>query len=141
MDTTTDISLDDLSSLKCFVTWSIGWFLGFTLVLCWSIWQLPDAQGCGIKAAWVPDAFCREACLIVRFPSAPPLPHALSRDIIRLLTDYVAVLSIRFCYPSNILASDTCGVGATTNRATLRKAFHTHTRGCQNREAGNERDI
>lgn len=74
MDATTDISLDDLSSLKCFVSWSIGWFLGFTLVLCWSIWQLPDAQGCGIKAAWVPDAFCREACLIPFCPVVFAIP-------------------------------------------------------------------
>lgn len=74
MDAPTGILPDDLSALKCLVTWSIGWFLGFTLVLCWSIWQLPDAQGCGIKAAWVPDAFCREACLIVSAADSHPRP-------------------------------------------------------------------
>lgn len=72
------MGLDDLSSLKCFVTWSIVWFLGFTLVLCWSIWQLPDAGGCGIKAAWVPDAFCREACLIV---SNNLFPHGTLKSV------------------------------------------------------------
>lgn len=85
MDAPTDIIPNDLSSLKCFVTWSIGWFLGFTLVLCWSIWQLPDAQGCGIKAAWVPDAFCREACLIVSLPT--PLTYLTCKALKRTRTN------------------------------------------------------
>ncbi|PSR82522.1 hypothetical protein BD289DRAFT_12139 [Coniella lustricola] len=54
-------------SPRCEVTLAIFWFLGFTLVLCWSIYSLPDGGG---QATWVPAVFRRQSCLMVSFP--PP---------------------------------------------------------------------
>lgn len=56
-----------LTEQRCELTIVIGWFLGFTLVLCWSIYQLPDGGG---QATWVPDAFRRRTCLAVSPPQS-----------------------------------------------------------------------
>lgn len=54
---------NDVDPSKCALAATIIWLLGFTSVLCWSILQVPDGGG---HAAWVPDVFCRETCLVVR---------------------------------------------------------------------------
>ncbi|KAF3767152.1 hypothetical protein M406DRAFT_69314 [Cryphonectria parasitica EP155] len=51
--------------MRCTVTLAIFWFLGFTLVLCWTIYTLPDGGG---EATWVPDVLRRDTCMIPLCP-------------------------------------------------------------------------
>lgn len=61
MHTTIPVHSIDLSA-RCMISWFVVWFIGFTLLLCWSILQIPDGGG---KASWVPEVFFRKTMLAV----------------------------------------------------------------------------
>lgn len=61
-----DVLPQGVDPTKCELALTIVWILGFTMVLCWSILQVPDGGG---TAAWVPDVVCRQRILMVITPS------------------------------------------------------------------------